>query len=117
MNAYAYSESAIASKRIVDRMVNRICAFMINQNHDCCGSIIMNRFTAVLAVWFAGFVLGFIAYLSYPVLSKAIVALVPFLLGLDSQIVGATIAGMASSLVTLVVVMLWAYKSGTRSYR
>ncbi|HEY4674199.1 MAG TPA: hypothetical protein VIH03_08540 [Nitrososphaerales archaeon] len=77
----------------------------------------MNRFTGILAVWVAGFMLGFIAYLSYPVMSRVIVSLVPFLLGLDSQIVGATIAGMASSLVTLIVVMLWAYRSDSRSYR
>ena len=77
----------------------------------------MNRFTGILAVWVAGFMLGFIAYLSYPVMSSVIVSLVPFLLGLDSQIVGATIAGMASSLVTLIVVMLWAYRSDSRSYR
>jgi len=77
----------------------------------------MNRFTGILAVWVAGFMLGFIAYLAYPVMSRVIVSLVPFLLGLDSQIVGATIAGMASSLVTLIVVMLWAYRSDSRSYR
>ncbi|MCS4537906.1 MAG: hypothetical protein HYY67_03490 [Thaumarchaeota archaeon] len=77
----------------------------------------MNRFTGILAVWVAGFMLGFIAYLSYPVMSSVIVSLVPFLLGLDSQIVGATIAGMASSLVTLIVVMFWAYRSDSRSYR
>jgi len=77
----------------------------------------MNRFTGILAVWVAGFMLGFIAYLSYPVMSRVIVSLVPFLLGLDSQIVGATIAGMASSLVTLIVVMLWAYRSDSGSYR
>ena len=70
----------------------------------------MNRFIGILAVWFAGFMLGFIAYLSYPTLSSLIVSLVPFLLRLNTQIAGATIAGVASSLVTLVVVMLWAHK-------
>ena len=77
----------------------------------------MNRFTGILAVWLAGFMLGFIAYLSYPAMSRVIVYLVPFLLGLDSQIVGATIAGIASSLLTLIVVMVWAYRSDSRSYR
>lgn len=71
----------------------------------------MGRAGAVFGVWVAGFLLGFIAYLAYPALSKMIVALVPFLLGLDTQIVGAMMAGIASSIVTLIVVMLWAYSS------
>ena len=76
--------------------------------------ITMNRFTAILVVWFAGFMLGFVTYLSYPALSNVIVSLVPFLLRFDTQIAGATIAGMASSFVTLIVVMLWASRSGSR---
>jgi hypothetical protein len=74
----------------------------------------MNRFVTIIAVWFAGFMLGFIAYLSYPAMSSVIVSLVPFLLGLDSQLVGATISGMASSMVTLIVVMFWASRSDSR---
>ena len=70
----------------------------------------MNRFTGILAVWLAGFMLGFVAYLSYPALSRVIVSLVPFLLQLNTQIAGAAIAGIASSFVTLIVVMLWAHK-------
>jgi len=77
----------------------------------------MKRFTGIIAVWFAGFMLGFIAYLAYPAMSSVIVSLVPFLLGLDSQIVGATITGMASSMVTLIVIMFWAYRSDSHSYR
>ena len=75
----------------------------------------MGRTGAVFGVWIAGFLLGFIAYLVYPAMSKMIVALVPFLLGLDTQIVGAMMAGVASSIVTLIVVMLWAY-SGSGKY-
>ena len=71
----------------------------------------MGRAAAVIGIWFAGFLLGFIAYLSYPGLKQFVLMLAPFLLGLDSQIIGGVVAGLAGSLVTMVTVLMWAYSS------
>jgi chromate transport protein ChrA len=75
----------------------------------------MGRFLAILGIWLAGFSLGFIGYLAYPGLSQMAVTLLPFLLNLDSQIVGAMVAGIASSVITVVAVSIWAYTSRTQS--
>jgi len=73
----------------------------------------MGRATAILGIWFAGFLLGFIAYLAYPGLKQVVFMLAPFLLGLDSQIIGGVVAGFAGSVVTLATVLVWAY-SGSK---
>lgn len=75
----------------------------------------MSRFLAILGIWLAGFSLGFIGYLAYPGLSQMAVTIWPFLLNLDSQVMGAMVAGIASSVVTVVAVSIWAYTSRTQS--
>lgn len=71
----------------------------------------MGRFIAIFGIWFAGFTLGFIGYLAYPTLSQMAITIWPFLINLDNQILGAMVAGMATSFVTVLVVSIWAYAS------
>ncbi len=73
----------------------------------------MGRLMAIIGIWIAGFSLGFIGYLAYPGLSQIAVSVIPSLISLDSQIVGAMVAGMASSFVTVLAVSIWAYSSRT----
>ena len=75
----------------------------------------MGRFSAILGVWLGGFLLGFLAFLSYPLLSGAILAFIPWLLQLGPQVIGAVVAGVATSFVTLVLVIIWAYSSRSRT--
>ncbi len=75
----------------------------------------MGRLSAILGVWLGGFFLGFVAFLSYPLLTGAILAFIPWLLQLGPQVIGAMVAGVATSFVTLVVVIIWAYGSRSRT--
>jgi len=65
----------------------------------------------IIGIWVAGFSLGFIGYLAYPGISQMAVSIIPSLMSLDSQIVGAMVAGMASSFITVLAVTIWAYTS------
>lgn len=71
----------------------------------------MGRLLAILGIWIAGFFLGFIGYLAYPGLSQMVVSIIPALISIDSQMVGAMVAGMASSFITVLAVSIWAYAS------
>jgi|TARA_B100001971_G_scaffold214284_1_gene250873 hypothetical protein len=71
----------------------------------------MGRLLVILGIWIAGFSLGFIGYLAYPMLSQMAVSIIPALISLDSQMIGAIVAGMASSFLTVLAVSLWAYAS------
>ena len=73
----------------------------------------MGRLMGIIGIWVAGFSLGFIGYLAYPGISQMAVSVIPSLMSIDSQIVGAMVAGMASSLVTVLAVTIWAYTSRT----
>ncbi len=75
----------------------------------------MGRYLSIIGIWMAGFALGFIGYLAYPALSQMIITILPFLMRIDSQVLGALVAGMASSFVTVLVVSVWAYASKPRS--
>jgi len=68
----------------------------------------MGRVKAILGIWLIGYALGFIAYLAFPVLADAIAALIPFLMSIDARLVGATITGLATSLITVAAVAAWA---------
>ena len=65
----------------------------------------------IIGIWVAGFSLGFIGCLAYPGISQMTVSIIPSLMSLDSQIVGAMVAGMASSFITVLAVTIWAYTS------
>jgi|TARA_B100001971_G_scaffold82015_1_gene75676 hypothetical protein len=71
----------------------------------------MGRLMGIIGIWVAGFSLGFIGYLAYPGISQMAVSIIPSLMSLDSQIVGAMVAGMASSFITVLAVTIWAYTS------
>ncbi|MCL4437164.1 MAG: hypothetical protein M1503_04585 [Thaumarchaeota archaeon] len=75
----------------------------------------MGRYLALMGIWFAGFALGFIGYLSYPTLSELAVTALPFLMNVNNQIIGALVAGVASSLITILAVSIWAYASRPNS--
>jgi len=68
----------------------------------------MSRVKAILGIWLVGYAVGFIAYLAYPALAEALASLIPFLMSIDSRLVGATITGLASSLITVGAVAAWA---------
>jgi len=68
----------------------------------------MGRVKAILGIWLIGYALGFIAYLAFPALADALAALVPFLMSIDPRLVGATITGLATSLITVAAVAAWA---------
>ncbi len=68
----------------------------------------MGRLKAILGIWLIGYSLGFIAYLAYPALADALASLIPFLMSIDSRLVGATITGLATSLITVSAVAAWA---------
>lgn len=69
----------------------------------------MGRLLAIMGIWAAGFFLGFVGYLAYPVLSQFALSVLPGLINLDTQMTGALVAGIASSLVTLLAVSIWAF--------
>jgi|TARA_B100000959_G_scaffold262155_1_gene300317 chromate transport protein ChrA len=75
----------------------------------------MSRLMGIIGIWVAGFSLGFIGYLAYPGISQMAVSIIPSLMSLDSQIVGAMVAGMASSFITVLAVTIWAYSRPTNS--
>jgi uncharacterized membrane protein len=75
----------------------------------------MGRFIAILGIWLAGFSLGFIGYLAFPLLSEMAITIWPFLLTMDTQIMGAVVAGVASSIVMIFAVTIWAYASRPNS--
>ncbi len=68
----------------------------------------MGRVKALIGIWLIGYSLGFIAYLAYPALADALAVLVPFLMSIDPRLVGATLTGLASSLITVLAVAAWA---------
>ncbi|MFN3621305.1 MAG: hypothetical protein ACK4TI_00250 [Nitrososphaerales archaeon] len=68
----------------------------------------MGRVKAIFGIWLIGYSLGFIAYLAFPMLADALAALIPFLMSIDSRLVGATVTGLATSLITVSAVAAWA---------
>ena len=73
--------------------------------------IIMGRLLVIMGIWAAGFFLGFIGYIVYPVLSQIITSFLPSLINLDSQITSALVTGIISSVITLIAVLIWAYST------
>jgi hypothetical protein len=68
----------------------------------------MGRVKAILGIWLIGYAVGFIAYLVFPALAEALATLIPFLMSIDPRLVGATITGLATSLITVAAVAAWA---------
>ena len=72
----------------------------------------MGRITTLLTIWIAGFMVGFVGWYLYPQLSSVLSLFTPLVLSIfDSQITNAAIAGFATSIVSVVVVLVWANKT------
>ena len=72
----------------------------------------MGRITTLLTIWIAGFMVGFVGWYLYPQLSSVLSLFTPLVLSVfDAQITNAAIAGFATSIVSVVVVLVWANKT------
>ena len=67
----------------------------------------MGRVTTILGIWFAGYALGFIGYLTIPALGQWLAAVLPNILLIET-VAGALISGLISSVLVTLLVMLWA---------
>ena len=72
----------------------------------------MGRITTLLTIWITGFMVGFVGWYLYPQLSSVLSLFTPLVLSIfDAQITNAAIAGFATSIVSVVVVLVWANKT------
>ncbi|HIC84068.1 MAG TPA: hypothetical protein EYO93_01590 [Nitrososphaerales archaeon] len=72
----------------------------------------MGRITTLLTIWIAGFMIGFVGWYIYPQLSSVLSLFTPLVLSIfDAQITNAAIAGFATSIVSVVVVLVWANRT------
>ena len=72
----------------------------------------MGRITTLLTIWIAGFMIGFVGWYIYPQLSSVLSLFTPLVLSIfDAQITNAAIAGFATSIVSVVVVLGWANRT------
>ena len=72
----------------------------------------MGRITTLLTIWITGFMVGFVGWYLYPLLSSVLSLFTPLVLSIfDAQITNAAIAGFATSIVSVVVVLVWANKT------
>ncbi len=72
----------------------------------------MGRITTLLTIWITGFMVGFVGWYIYPQLSSVLSLFTPLILSIfDAQITNAAIAGFATSIVSVVVVLVWANKT------
>ena len=80
---------------------------------------VMNRIKTILGIWLVGYTLGFIGYFTYEYFTALPVALkqliVPLFLSVDKEIVQASITGLATSLVFLGIVTVWANRNKKRT--
>ena len=72
----------------------------------------MGRITTLLSIWIVSFVIGFVGWMMYPQISSLLSGLAPILLGIvDAQITNAAMAGFATSIVSVVIVLVWANRT------
>ena len=72
----------------------------------------MGRITTLLTIWIAGFMVGFVGWYLYPQLSSVLSLFTPLVLSIfDAQTTNAGIAGFATSIVSVVVVLVWANRT------
>ena len=72
----------------------------------------MGRITTLLSIWIVSFVIGFVGWMMYPQISSLLSGLAPLLLGVvDAQITNAAMAGFATSIVSVVIVLVWANRT------
>ena len=70
----------------------------------------MGRAATILGIWILGYVIGFIGYIAL-VETNAIGFLISALVRIfgNSQIVAASLVGLATSFLSLVIVIAWSY--------
>ena len=72
----------------------------------------MGRITTLLSIWVVSFVIGFVGWMMYPQISSLLSGLSPILLSVvDAQITNAAMAGFATSIVSVVIVLVWANRT------
>ena len=77
----------------------------------------MGRITTLLSIWIVSFVIGFVGWMMYPQISSLLSGLTPILLSVfDAQITNAAMAGFATSIVSVVIVLLWASRTKTNRF-
>lgn len=76
----------------------------------------MNKLSVVLGVWLGGFLFGFIAYLGYPYMTSVVLSIIPWMSGLNPQLIRAIVAGIVTSFVTLIAVIIWSRSSRPNGY-
>ena len=77
----------------------------------------MGRITTLLTIWIAGFMIGFVGWYIYPQLSSVLSLFTPLVLSIfDAQITNAAIAGFATSIVSVVVVLVWANRTKSNRF-
>lgn len=60
----------------------------------------------VFGFWLIGYAIGFFGYLTYPGISAALIALLPTIF-ITPELVGAFLSGIAGSIISTVVVVVW----------
>ena len=72
----------------------------------------MGRITTLVTIWAVSFIVGFVGWMMYPQISALLGGLTPILLGIfDAQMTNAAMAGFATSIVSVVVVLVWANRT------
>jgi len=67
----------------------------------------MGRAYVFFEIWLAGYMLGVVGYLLIPPLSNLLIQAIPHLF-MSERFAGAFITGLATSIVSVVSVVLWA---------
>ena len=79
----------------------------------------MNRIKTILGIWFIGYILGFIGYFTYEYFTAVPIALkqliIPLFMSINTEIIQASITGLATSLVFLGIVTIWANRNKKRT--
>ena len=74
--------------------------------------IFMGRITTLLTIWIVGFVVGFVGWLMYPQISSLLMGFAPIVLSIfDAQITNAALAGFTTSIISVLIVLVWANKT------
>ena len=77
----------------------------------------MGRITTLLTIWVISFIVGFAGWIMHPQISSLLSGLTPILLSVfDAQITNAAMAGFATSIVSVVIVLLWASRTKTNRF-
>ena len=71
----------------------------------------MGRISVMIGLWLVGFVVGFIGFIIFDALARALMGLLPFLANIDIYLLRAALSGFVASIVTVIAVVVWSYSS------